>query len=434
MCVCVWCCRYNTVARSQQNSDFVRKNIQRSLIAIWLGVGMSTLPLLFGWSSARLDVSNLVCAPNWSDSSLIDRAYPIHYMIIGLGIPFAIKAVCYYKVFIKVYNVTRKTHYRTISVLHLAMRVSNASRASVSSLSSRSQNHRTSTASAIGNVNQGIQRIHDSQDMKQQRKLAQVIVIIVLISLLSWGPYGVLLIALSYTQFVTPLMLIVSSLMAKACVVYNPLIYVAFNKKFRKRFIRALKCQNKHRASNTQPAANAVGPAPITPVHVPQNTGQHTRNLHRYSNAKRYSVPMLSTIEEQDRTKQNVTHSSKSSDDDVAELIQYQSSRALGKVSLPESEIRKAQELLKARNNTEMMQYIKKSRPPSKKIHKQSADNPTKTTAKTDAGQNSAKVSKISQDRDKPRSLMKRKQVVTNGHGVYAQREHSKQSMTTVKL
>ena len=372
--------RYYTVTQAQQNADAVRRQIVHSLTVSWLGAFASTLPLLFGWSHIQLDPDSLLCAPDWTSDSMIDRAYPVFYAIIGLVVPFLIKAFCYYQVYTKVHSVARKVRYKRMSIFPLAVRVSNASKASQSSISNKSLNntHRQSTVStistgsAISNVNQGIQRMQEGQEMQQQeRKLARVMVLIVMFSFVSWGPYGISLICLSFTNNrVTPLMLIITSLIAKACVVYNPLIYVAFNRKFRESFFKALMCHYYHPiimntppARSEPPAAATVGSRLVTPTHVPKNTGPHTRALHRYSNAKRFSVPMLSTINEMES--KYITGSSYNSDEESPDTLQNQVQKRTAKCSLPESEIRKAQELMKAKNNREMMQYLKKSRPQS---------------------------------------------------------------------
>ena len=84
------------------------------------------------------------------------------------------------------------------------------------------------------------------------------------------GPYVFMLITLTFSDLVTPNMMIITSLIAKSSVVYNPLVYVAFNKKFRKDFFRALKCQYQQSEMNTTPAGRASSAVPETP---PANAG-----------------------------------------------------------------------------------------------------------------------------------------------------------------
>ena len=57
-------------------------------------------------------------------------------------------------------------------------------------------------------------------------------VVMVIVSIISWFPYGVTCIVLPATGSSCSSSILITSVVAKVSVICNPIIYVAFNKKF----------------------------------------------------------------------------------------------------------------------------------------------------------------------------------------------------------
>lgn len=76
--------------------------------------------------------------------------------------------------------------------------------------------------------------------LSQQKKLIGMIAAAILAYVLSWSPYGAvsLIATIKGHHVIPPEVSIVPELMAKASVIYNPIIYTATNKAFRATLLR----------------------------------------------------------------------------------------------------------------------------------------------------------------------------------------------------
>jgi hypothetical protein len=82
------------------------------------------------------------------------------------------------------------------------------------------------------------------EEVKTERIIAKRMIFMVLVTFLSWLPYSLMEIAIIGMHFRIPLAIrILPSVFAKSCILYNPLIYIAFSKKFRKTFKDYLRCR-----------------------------------------------------------------------------------------------------------------------------------------------------------------------------------------------
>lgn len=244
-----------------------------------------------------LDERTLACAINWRLRDATHIAYPLCYVTLGMFAPFAVKVIIYCRVYRRVSAVSRNLQTGTQSfVVNLAVRLSHTS--SRWSLTSRqsSSSTRSSIASSISNH---LLSQNPRTRLRHQRCLAAAMIVMALSSVCAWLPNGVLplvMMALHDSNLPTQ-WLILTSLMANASVVSNPIIYVFLNKKLRRRLLRALLCQRPDRV---------VGYSPTPPIVIP---GDATQTASRASHpipskpadaklAARFSQPVLSTINE----------------------------------------------------------------------------------------------------------------------------------------
>lgn len=244
-----------------------------------------------------LDERTLACAVNWRISYVTHVTYQLCYVTLGMLAPFVVKVLIYCRVYRRVSAVSRNLQNGTQSfVVNLAVRLSHTS--SRWSLTSRqsSSSTRSSIASSVSNhlLSQN-PRIR----LRHQRCLAAAMIVMALSSVCAWLPNGVLplvMMALHDSNLPTQ-WLILTSLMANASVVSNPIIYVFLNKKLRRRLLRALLCQRQDRM---------VGYSPTPPIIL---AGDATQTAPRVSHpipskpadgklAARFPQPVLSTINE----------------------------------------------------------------------------------------------------------------------------------------
>lgn len=292
------------MTRNDRSGSAIRRHILKFILGIWMLALVVTIPPWFGWSHYELEEATLTCTLHWKDLDGNHLSYPIFFMLAGIVAPLTTKAVCYYNLYNKVYTVARKVRYSRMSVVQLALRVSTASTASNMSAMSAA-----STASKLnGSLNRFTRRLstmHQFSDVRKERKLAKTMAFLVFISLVSWCPYCTTLLCMFFLQSMPPELIMILSILAKICVVYNPLIYVALNKKFRHSFLKTLTCGHYTRGYTNQVIpANRRGEGE-EPGQGTSYTSRRSSSIRMNSvSAKaicqyRFSQPALATINEQ---------------------------------------------------------------------------------------------------------------------------------------
>ena len=231
--------RYYSITRSQPGHQPLKGHVIQTLIFTWMYGLIVALPPLLGWSKYELDTNSLACGASWRHKDSEHILYPIWYLWSSLLLPLIIKAICYYQLYAKVNTVARK--------IRCSKRLSNhtdrlARRVSIASMTHSSQT--SATFSWGSNPPTGFIMYNNirskSSDLRQEKKLAKLMVLMVGVSTVTWLPYGLSSIVLTMRTDISSEILVMTSLLAKASVIYDPIIYVILNKKLRSSFVRVI--------------------------------------------------------------------------------------------------------------------------------------------------------------------------------------------------
>ncbi len=222
-----------------------------------------------GWPTTyHSDLSTLACGMDWTTSKLSQISYPVFFLLICIVLPLLFEVFFYWKVFNKVNTVAKNIRFSRVSLnaniaQDVAKRMSSIdnNRQYVDGLKGRVSVTRPTRGPIMTYTNDqnDIDRTHREPQclsvfktrasrtpktsyisliktsvpsMKSvEWKVARVIVCTIILSALTWSPYGVTALLIIVTDTVPPETIILVSLLAKVGLIYNPIIYVAFNKK-----------------------------------------------------------------------------------------------------------------------------------------------------------------------------------------------------------
>ncbi|XP_052268682.1 visual pigment-like receptor peropsin [Dreissena polymorpha] len=156
---------------------------------------------LIGWSSYGLEASGVFCGLNWKHVSVSNTSYVITITIFCFFVPLGIMIFCYYHVFMTVKRLNRNS---------------------------------------VWDLNSRMAR----KNLKLERKMLKSCVIMCGVYWIAWTPYAVVsfIQAFGDPDSVPLWMAEVPATAAKSQVVWNPIIYVGTNKKFRMAFYQSLPC------------------------------------------------------------------------------------------------------------------------------------------------------------------------------------------------
>ncbi|XP_064647242.1 melanopsin-like [Lineus longissimus] len=235
--------RYLTVTKRSQSWRVARMQGFRCVMAVWVSAFLIAVPnivLLSDSSANTSQLRNSICNldVNQYETSVFDILYPIYFLVVCLLAPVCVTTYCYCKLYFMVRHVARRVRISRMSVI--AMTVTGTE---------------GTTVPAPG-TSAGPQ-----DEVKTERIIAKRMIFMVLVTFLSWLPYSLTEIAVIGMHYRIPLTLrILPSVFAKGCILYNPLIYIAFSKKFRQSFKDYLQCKW-GKKSRVQAIRGAVAPA-----------------------------------------------------------------------------------------------------------------------------------------------------------------------------
>ncbi|KAM9859337.1 parapinopsin-like [Aulostomus maculatus] len=175
---------------------FQRKHAIGGIALSWLWSLTWNIPPLFGWGRYELEGVGTSCAPDWHNRDPQNVSYILVYFAVCFAVPFVIILASYSKL---------------MWVLHQV------------------------SAMAF---------MEDGAVAKGELRVASMVVLMVLTFLISWLPYASLAMLVVYNPDVEihPLVGTVPVYLAKSSTVYNPIIYIYFNKQFRKYAVPFLMC------------------------------------------------------------------------------------------------------------------------------------------------------------------------------------------------
>ncbi|XP_039652547.1 parapinopsin-like isoform X1 [Perca fluviatilis] len=175
---------------------FQKKHAVGGIALSWLWSLTWNLPPLFGWGRYELEGVGTSCAPDWHNRDPQNVSYILAYFAVCFAVPFAIILASYGKLMWTLHQVSKMACLEGGAVA------------------------------------------------KGELKVAYMVVLMVLTFLISWLPYASLAMLVVYNPDVEihPLVGTVPVYLAKSSTVYNPIIYIYLNKKFRKYTVPFLLC------------------------------------------------------------------------------------------------------------------------------------------------------------------------------------------------
>ncbi|XP_060249267.1 visual pigment-like receptor peropsin isoform X3 [Meriones unguiculatus] len=193
------------------------------ILGAWVnGLFWALMPIV-GWASYAPDPTGATCTINWrkNDSSFV--SYTMMVIVVNFIVPLTVMFYCYHRV-------TR------------SMRLYAASNCTA-------QLHRHWT---------------------DQAEVTKMSVIMILMFLLAWSPYSIVCLWACFgdPKKIPPSMAIIAPLFAKSSTFYNPCIYVAANKKFRKAIFAMFKCRPHQEMPETSAVQMDMPQSPLTPARI----------------------------------------------------------------------------------------------------------------------------------------------------------------------
>ncbi|XP_053393178.1 visual pigment-like receptor peropsin [Mercenaria mercenaria] len=193
--------RYVVIAKPLKSAMITKRVAVLGVVACFaFGVLWSIFPF-FGWSSYGLEAAGIYCGLLWEDKSLSTTSYVVTISIFCFFLPFGTMIYCYYQIYMTIRNVNKNT------VWDMKSRVAR-------------------------------------RNLKIERKMLKSCFLMCGVYWVCWSPYAVMSFWQSFGDPDTiPLVLTeIPAAAAKSQVVWNPIIYVATNKQFRKAFYASLPC------------------------------------------------------------------------------------------------------------------------------------------------------------------------------------------------
>ncbi|XP_013400870.1 visual pigment-like receptor peropsin [Lingula anatina] len=169
-------------------------------IACWLsGILWATLPFL-GWNGYIFERAHLSCCINWYSKDPQDLSYIVTIMVFCLFVPMAVMSFTYGRIYITIKN-----------------------------------SHQPSASTGKNSSGKFSRR-----KRKRQTKMLKMIIAMTVAFLLSWSPYAIVSLwaAFDDLRHIPPTSDVIPALLAKASVIWNPIIYVAMNQQFREGFLQ----------------------------------------------------------------------------------------------------------------------------------------------------------------------------------------------------
>ena len=373
-----------SIRDAQKNISYRRRYVIALISIVWLSSAFWASSPLIGWSSVVYNPNNLMCSVSWKSRDFGDVTFTTSYLVFGILLPFAVKVFCYRHVFQKTTILTRRLNRDSTSLNNLALRVSRMSQTSYNSRGSRNSllerpgkrgsigstnsllhppNRRTTNARKLSQRSWSTHSTKSMEISNQERfgtssqegtsaiciitRLRRVMMFMIILTAVLWIPHAILPIIMMSTNQQFPTWWMLSIVLSKIGVVTNPILYIAFNRKFRHNFGKALICEFRSGRVFTPPLPNHVNPALYPPERLRRSRGHSVPRRRMSDNLlqrRRFSALPLATITEVCSTaglagSRQVTDGSESGFTPVVSPLN-RSQCSPRRASLPENEIR----------------------------------------------------------------------------------------------
>lgn len=208
-----------------------KTHVRLLVLAIHLYALVFTLPPLVGWNEYVPDRSYQTgCYVNYADRSASSLAYTIVLTAFTCVLPFALTVCCYARIYQSVRDSSKR------STLN-AKATQKASRGEASGRTNHSRSRRSLT----------------------HTRTARMIAVVMLSFLLTWLPFKVTGLCQAFGVAVSSLTVHVCAFLAKSCVMYNAVVYVILNHRFRAAFLHLTFLCRDENIRLTTSAANQSG-------------------------------------------------------------------------------------------------------------------------------------------------------------------------------
>nr|FAA00406.1 TPA: opsin [Nematostella vectensis] len=188
----------NTITHPIVKKRLSCKYLFGSLCAIWTYGILTMLPPLVGWSKFVPGAAKVSCGPDWETQNASTLSYNIVLLIVGFVIPVGIISACYLNIF-------RFLRSQPVPPAFISI---------------------------------------TSQRRRAHLRIARMILVSIISFVISWSPYCVVSV-IAMVQRAPALsqgFAEIPELMAKASVVYNPLVFTVMNRGFRRSLCRIVRC------------------------------------------------------------------------------------------------------------------------------------------------------------------------------------------------
>ncbi|XP_061687557.1 parapinopsin b [Syngnathoides biaculeatus] len=204
--------RMFVVCKPLGQMSFQKKHAVGGIVLSWLWSLTWNVPPLLGWGRYEAEGVGTSCAPDWHSRDARDVSYILVYFTVCFALPFAVILTSYAKLMWTLHQVSKMTC------------------------------------------------VEGGAAAKAELKVASMVVIMVLTFLINWMPYAALSMLVVYNPHVqiSPLVATVPVYLAKSSTVYNPIIYIYYNKQFRKYAVPFLLCGKEPRLEDDDSEAATV--------------------------------------------------------------------------------------------------------------------------------------------------------------------------------
>ena len=192
--------KYLTITRSISRHSYCgKKQVLIFILASWIySFGFSVAPLL-GWSRYGLEGTNDTCSVKWESSLPEDHAYFGIMFFACYFMPMAVIVFCYYKIHEVSKNVVDNT---------------------------------SQMGAFAATMTQAL--------LKKHRKSAMYFLTVIASYLLAWTPYAVVSLLTISRIKINPIVTSGCGVFAKTSFLLNPVMYIAFSRKFRRLTVRSI--------------------------------------------------------------------------------------------------------------------------------------------------------------------------------------------------
>lgn len=207
-------CVITKPVRNRRIFMLTKTHVRLLILTIHLYSLAFTFPPLIGWNEYVPDGSfHTGCYVDYGDREVLPFAYTMVLVAFTRALPFALTAVCYARIYLSVKNSSKR------STLNTGTEVSR------SEVSSRT------------NLHSGVHSRSIRSRSRTHTRTARMIAVVMASFLATWLPFSVAGLCRAFGVRVSPLVVYVCVCVAKSCVMYNAVVYVFLNQRFRAAFL-----------------------------------------------------------------------------------------------------------------------------------------------------------------------------------------------------